>query len=37
MARSLALSACSDEAFERQLWRFEAPMKRSGSIMPFKK
>ncbi|MBT3350261.1 MAG: RICIN domain-containing protein [Nitrospinaceae bacterium] len=36
MARSLSLSACSDEAFSRQLWRFESPMRRSGSVMPFK-
>ena len=34
MARSLALSACSDEAFRRQLWRFEPPLKRSGPILP---
>ena len=36
MARSLALAACSEEALERQLWRLEKPMKRTGSIMPFK-
>ena len=36
MARSLALAACSEDALERQLWRMERPMKRTGSIMPFK-
>jgi hypothetical protein len=36
MARSLTLAICSDEAFQRQLWRFEAPLKRSGSVMPMK-
>ncbi len=36
MARSLALGTCSEEALERQLWRLEKPMKRTGSIMPFK-
>ncbi len=36
MARSLALAACSEEALERQLWRAERPMARSGSIMPFR-
>ena len=36
MARSLSLAACTDEAFQRQLWRFEAPMQRDGSVMPFK-
>ncbi len=36
MARSLALEACSEEALERQLWRMEKPMERTGSIMPFK-
>ena len=36
MARSLALAACSEDALERQLWRLEKPMKRTGSIMPFK-
>ncbi len=36
MARSLALGTCSEEALERQLWRMEKPMKRTGSIMPFK-
>lgn len=35
-ARSLALETCSDEAFQRQLWRFEKPMKRDGAVMPFK-
>ena len=37
MARSLALAACSEDALERQLWRMEKPMERTGSIMPFKK
>ena len=36
MARSVALGACSEDALERQLWRLEKPMKRTGSIMPFK-
>ncbi len=36
-ARSLALAACSKAAFERQLWRFEAPQQRTGSVMPFQK
>ena len=34
-ARSLALDNCSDQAMERQLWRFEKPQKREGSILPF--
>lgn len=34
-ARSLALNSCSDRAFARQLWRFEKPQKRNGSVMPF--
>lgn len=37
LARSLALAACSEEAFERQLWRLERPMDRQGSVMPFRK
>jgi hypothetical protein len=36
-ARSLALNTCSDKAFARQLWRFEKPQQRSGSILPFEK
>ena len=36
-ARSLALAACSKAAFERQLWRFEAPQQRTGAVMPFQK
>ena len=36
MARSLALGNCSENALERQLWRLEKPMERTGSIMPFK-
>jgi hypothetical protein len=36
-ARSLALNTCSDKAFTRQLWRFEKPQQRSGSILPFEK
>ena len=36
LARSLALGTCSEDALERQLWRMERPMKRTGSIMPFK-
>ena len=36
MARSVALAACSEDALERQLWRLERPMERTGSIMPFK-
>lgn len=35
MARSLSLAACSDAAFTRQLWRFEAPQHRSGAVLPF--
>jgi hypothetical protein len=35
MARSLALNKCDEAAFQRQLWRFEAPQLRSGAIMPF--
>ena len=37
MARSLALATCSEDALERQLWRMEKPMNRTGSIMPFQK
>lgn len=37
LARSLALAACSEEAFERQLWRLERPMERQGPVMPFGK
>jgi hypothetical protein len=37
MARSLALGQCDDRAFERQLWRFEAPQQRTGAVMPFEK
>ena len=37
MARSLALGTCSEDALERQLWRMEKPMRRAGSIMPFRK
>lgn len=36
LARSLALAACSEDVLERQLWRMERPMQRTGSIMPFK-
>ena len=36
MARALMLATCSEEALERQLWRMEKPMERTGSIMPFK-
>ncbi|MGI9521129.1 MAG: hypothetical protein ACR2PG_05715 [Hyphomicrobiaceae bacterium] len=35
VARSLQLDPCSQLAFQRQLWRFEAPQQRSGPIMPF--
>jgi hypothetical protein len=35
MARSLEMNSCSDNAFARQLWRFEAPQNRSGSVPPF--
>ncbi|MBK20272.1 MAG: hypothetical protein CMM52_15685 [Rhodospirillaceae bacterium] len=35
LARSLALNLCSEAALSRQLWRFEAPQDRSGSILPF--
>ena len=35
-ARSLALMRCDDAAFQRQLWRFEAPQRRSGAVMPFR-
>ena len=34
MARSLMLSLCDDGIFARQLWRFEAPQVRDGSVMP---
>lgn len=37
MARSLALVACSDADFARQLWRFEVPQVKSGAVMPFPK
>ena len=37
LARSLVLAACSEAGLERQLWRFEAPQKRSGPILPFLK
>ena len=37
LARFLGLAVCSEANFERQLWRFEAPQKRSGSILPFLK
>ncbi len=36
VARSLGLATCAEEALERQLWRLERPMRRTGSIMPFK-
>lgn len=36
LARSLGLAACSEEALERQLWRAERPIERTGSIMPFR-
>jgi hypothetical protein len=36
-ARSLALAACSKAAFERQLWRLEAPQHRTGPVLPFQK
>lgn len=35
MARSLALADCADTAFQRQMWRFELPQDRTGSVMPF--
>jgi hypothetical protein len=35
MARSLALAGCKESFLTRQLWRFEAPQRRSGAIMPF--
>lgn len=35
MARSLSLAACSADAFERQLWRLEAPQQRTGPVLPF--
>ncbi len=35
MARSLAVNTCSNDAFTRQLWRFEKPQNRSGAVMPF--
>lgn len=34
-ARSLALEVCDDQTLERQLWRFEKPQVRTGSILPF--
>lgn len=34
-ARSLSLAPCTEAAFNRQLWRFEAPQQRSGAVMPF--
>lgn len=36
MARSLALSTCSEAALQYQLWRFEAPQHRDTPVMPFK-
>ena len=35
VARSLALATCSDAAFQRQMWRFEAPQDRTTPILPF--
>ena len=35
LARSLQLEECSETAFQRQLWRFEVPQQRSGSVLPF--
>lgn len=35
-SRSLMLLTCSEEAFERQLWRMEPPLKRSTPILPMK-
>lgn len=35
MSRSLNSSKCADDIFERQMWRFEKPQERSGSVMPF--
>lgn len=37
VARSLVITDCSEQAFTRQMWRFEVPQERTGSIMPFKK
>jgi len=37
MARSLVIADCSEQAFTRQMWRFEAPQERTGAIMPFNK
>lgn len=34
-ARTLVLATCSQGALERQMWRFEAPQLRNGSILPF--
>ncbi len=36
MARPLALAACSENAFQRQLWRMEPPMRRDEPVMPLK-
>jgi hypothetical protein len=35
MARSLELRTCSETALQRQLWRFEAPHRRTSPTMPF--
>jgi len=35
MARSLELLTCSETAFQRQLWRFELPQKRTSPVLPF--
>ena len=37
LARSLTLADCSTEAFQRQMWRLEAPQNRSGSVLPFQR
>jgi len=34
-ARSLQLSPCSENTFQRQMWRFESPQNRTTPIMPF--
>ena len=34
-ARSLQLAPCSNDQFQRQMWRFEVPQKRSSPVMPF--
>ncbi|MED5579386.1 MAG: RICIN domain-containing protein [Nitrospinota bacterium] len=36
MARKILISKCSEESFQRQVWRFEEPLKDISRILPFK-